>query len=52
MHLKKWQKRWERCIHAEREYFKGAVGPKLAYNQVEATVPDIMDTTSYAALPL
>jgi hypothetical protein len=22
----KWQKRWDRCIHAKREYFKGDGG--------------------------
>jgi hypothetical protein len=24
--FKKWQKRWERCIHAEGDYFKGDGG--------------------------
>jgi hypothetical protein len=48
--FKKWQKRWERCIHAEGDYFRGwwwAVGPKLVFDQMATPVPEIMDTTSY-----
>jgi hypothetical protein len=37
--FKKWQKRWERCIHAEWDYFEGDGG------QMAPPVPEIMDTS-------
>jgi hypothetical protein len=41
MLLKKWQKRWERCLSAE--WVMVASRPKVSFYQMAATVPDIRD---------
>jgi hypothetical protein len=47
--FKKWKKRWEPYIYiCERELLRawwGPVGPKLVFDKMAASVPDIMDTS-------
>jgi hypothetical protein len=47
--LKKWQKRWGRCIRAEGAYFAMVVSrPKVSFfYQMAAPVPEIMDGSLY-----
>jgi hypothetical protein len=40
--FKQWQRRWERCIRAEWDYF-WPLGSKLVFDQMATTVPEIMD---------
>jgi hypothetical protein len=47
--FKKWQKRWERCIRSEGDYFKSdgdQQGPRLVFDQMAASIPEIMDGLS------
>jgi hypothetical protein len=41
--FKKWQKGWERCIHAEGDYFEGDGGSrlKISFDQMAAPVLEI-----------
>jgi hypothetical protein len=48
MHLKKWQKCWERCICAEGGWWP--VGPELVSDEMAAPVPEIMDGCLYRVL--
>jgi hypothetical protein len=41
--FQKWQKRWERRVPAEGDYYLRPVGPKLVSDQMAAHVPEIMD---------
>jgi hypothetical protein len=45
MHFKKWQKHWKWRIHTEGDYLRGMVAgwPKVGFDQMAATVPEIMD---------
>jgi hypothetical protein len=47
--FKKWQKRWEQCIHTEGDYFEGDGGlcPKLVCDQMAAPIQEIMDGSLY-----